>query len=562
MLLILLNWLYIIFTAFGLGYAFSRFIKRSFHYDINTIDTIIFIGIVIATIYAQIFSLFYKVGLVANIVLIMVSCIIYIIYRRNLLQYLKAVKNNITPIKAAVVVIITLIWCYCTSRGYMHYDSDLYHAQSIRWIEEYGIVKGLGNIHVRFAYNSSFFALQALYSMKFLIGDSLHAVNGFIALLLSTEVIKLMDMPRKKCMDISDFARVGAFYYLTIIYSDIVSPATDYTIMCIVFYLVIKWLVLIEQGEKSYVPYSLICVACVYEVTVKLTAGVMLILLIKPAYMLIKEKKWKDIAAFILMGVITIVPWFARTIIISGYLLYPYPSIDIFNVDWKISAQKALTDAAEIKTWGRGLYDADLVDLKINEWFPNWFNTTLATTEKILIILNIICIVVFIAMAVIAVIKRLKLRDELLVLLAIMASYIFWQTQAPLLRYGYAYVLLNITIAVGILWKYIVGKHDKNVVVFTRMACALIVVLVAVKAISLIKYVYINAIQPYYITQKEYGEYDLASYEVNGVTFYYPAEGDRVGYDKFPAIPRKVDIIFRGDDVSDGFKTNNILEEE
>jgi hypothetical protein len=398
--------------------------------------------------------------------------------------------------------------------------------------------------------------------MKFLIGDSLHAVNGFIALLLSIEVIKLMDVPRKKRIDISDFARVGAFYYLTIIYSDIVSPATDYTIMCIVFYLVIKWLVLIEQGEKSYVPYSLICVACVYAVTVKLTAGVILILLIKPAYMLIKEKKWKDIVAFILMGVITIVPWFARTVIISGYLLYPYPSIDIFNVDWKISAQKALTDAAEIKTWGRGLYDADLVDLKINEWFPNWFNTTLATTEKILIILNIICIVVFIATTVVAVIKRLKLQDELLVLLAIMASYIFWQTQAPLLRYGYAYVLLNITITVGILWKYIVGKHDKNVVVFTRMVCALTVVLVVVKAVSLIKYVYINAIQPYYITQKEYGEYDLASYEVNGVTFYYPTEGDRVGYDKFPAIPRRVDIIFRGDDVSDGFKTNNILEEK
>jgi hypothetical protein len=197
MFLILLNWLYIIFTAFGLGYAFRSFVSRSFHYEIKSIDTITFTGIVISTIYAQIFSLFYKVGLAANVILITMSCIIYIVYRRNLLQYLKDIKNNITPIKVAIVVIITLIWCYCTSRGYMHYDSDLYHAQSIRWIEEYGIVKGLGNIHVRFAYNSSFFALQALYSMKFLIGDSLHAVNGFIALLLSTEVIKLMDMPRK-----------------------------------------------------------------------------------------------------------------------------------------------------------------------------------------------------------------------------------------------------------------------------------------------------------------------------------------------------------------------------
>lgn len=61
----------------------------------------------------------------------------------------------------------------------MHYDSDLYHAQSIRWIEEYGVVPGLGNLHERFAYNSSFFALSALFSMKFLCGTSMHTMSGF-----------------------------------------------------------------------------------------------------------------------------------------------------------------------------------------------------------------------------------------------------------------------------------------------------------------------------------------------------------------------------------------------
>jgi hypothetical protein len=27
-----------------------------------------------------------------------------------------------------------------------------------------------------------------------------------------------------------------------------------------------------------------------------------------------------------------------------------------------------------------------------------------------------------------------------------------------------------------------------------------------------------------------------------------------VGYDKFPALPSKIDIIFRGDDITSGFK--------
>jgi hypothetical protein len=405
---------------------------------------------------------------------------------------------------------------------------------------------------VRFAYNSSFFALQALYSLKFLIGDSLHAVNGFIALLLSFEVIKLIDIAKKRHINISDFARIGAFYYLTVIYSDIVSPATDYTIMCIIFYLVIKWLALIEIKEKSYVPYSLICVALVYAVTVKLTAGVILLLLIKPAYMLIRDRKWKDIASFIFMGIVTMFPWLARTVIISGYLIYPYPSIDLFNVDWKIPKESVIRDAAEIKTWGRGIYNADLVDLKIGDWFPNWFNTTLPTIGKLFIILDIMCIAVFAILVVLTIRKRLKQYDELLVLGSVLASYVFWQTSAPLLRYGYAYIILTILITIGIIWENVASF----IKVSNMIAYIMLIIMIVIKGMSFAVYVYGNASQPYYVEQKDYGKYDLESYTVNGVTFYYPTEGDRVGYDYFPAIPVKTDIVFRGDDITSGFKSD------
>jgi hypothetical protein len=540
-------------TTFCLGFLFKKLVHDRFGYELKSINAIIFTGLVIATIYAQLFSLVYKVGFVANVLLTISAIIIFALLHRDIISYIKLTAKSLSVSKIILLIFLTASWCFCTSRGYIHYDSDLYHAQSIRWIEEYGIVKGLGNIHVRFAYNSSFFVLQALYSMKFLVGDSLHAVNGFIALLLSTEVIKLIDILDKKRIELSDFARIGAFYYLTVIYSDIVSPATDYTIMCIVFYLVIKWLVLVETKENSYVPYSLICVALCYAVTVKLTAGVMILLLIKPAYMLIKDKKWKDIVGFIIMGIITLIPWFARTVIISGYLLYPYPSIDIFNVDWKIPAAKAISDANEIKTWGRALYNADLVNLNIIEWFPNWFNTSLPTIGKIFIILDIICIAIFVVLAVIMFIKKLKIYDELLVLGACIASYIFWQTQAPLLRYGYAYVILTILIAVGILWKRLTGNIKVSHIVLEAM----IIVMTIIKALSFASYVYVNADQPYYFTQEAYGEYDLDLYEINNVTFYYPTSGDRVGYDKFPAIPEKIDIEFRGEDMSEGFRTGN-----
>ena len=223
----------------------------------------------------------------------------------------------------------------------MHYDSDLYHAQSIRWIEEYGIVKGLGNIHVRFAYNSSFFALSALYSMPYIFGQSMHSVNGMIALILSIEALRIVHAWKRKKLLLSDFARAAALFYLTLIYSDIMAPASDYAIMCTVFYIIIKWLSQLENEREAdnVTPYALLCVAGVYAVSLKLTAGLILILVLKPAIMLIRQKRWKEIILYLCMGIGVITPWLIRTVWISGYLLYPFPALDIFSVDWKIPTQ-------------------------------------------------------------------------------------------------------------------------------------------------------------------------------------------------------------------------------
>ena len=69
---------------------------------------------------------------------------------------------------------------YFASRGLQHTDTGIYHAQAIRWYEEYGLVKGLGNLQQHFAYNSAYLAYAAAFSMKWLVGQSLHGTNGFL----------------------------------------------------------------------------------------------------------------------------------------------------------------------------------------------------------------------------------------------------------------------------------------------------------------------------------------------------------------------------------------------
>ncbi len=549
MLTVLVNWIYVIIITFGLGYGFSILSGSLLGYRLKGVDSILMAGLGISTVYAQVFSLFDGVGMTANLVLVVACIIVFCVWRKDITAYLQHAVKECKIGRVILIVAIVLLWSYFTSRGYMHYDSDLYHAQSIRWIEEYGVVPGLGNLHERFAYNSSFFAVSALFSMKFLLGESMHAMSGFFALLLSFTALGIGRSWKNKKFSLADFARVGTIYYLITIIDEVVSPASDYSIMCVILFIVVKWLDLLEQKEEKCAPYALLCVLGVYGLTLKLTAGLIVLLTIKPAISLVKNKKYKEIMLYLGMGLMVAIPWFVRTVIISGWLIYPFPSLDLFQFDWEMNATAIEVDAAHITTWGRALYDASLIDLPIWEWFPNWYMTTLSGMEKVLIAGCLVCVIIYIADLIIIILKKQwKRLDVSLVMGAVLGSYLFWQCSAPLIRYGYAYVLLLDCVVAGNLLIQLKWRKIQTAVYF------ILILYGAYKMFAVGQYISGNYLQECYVWQADYGVYELESYEIEGVTFYYPLQGDRTGYDNFPAAPYKMPLEFRGEGIEDGFR--------
>ncbi len=549
MVLVLLNWLYVLVINLCLGFGVSVVCNKILDYRFKGIDSLLMAGMAISTVYAQIFSLFTGVGKAANIILFVACGLIILLCRREVREYFETAPRKKTIARVVVIAVLVLLWSYFTSRGYIHYDSDLYHAQSIRWIEEYGVVPGLGNLHARFAYNSSFFSLSALYSLKFVVGDSLHTMSGFFALILSITALDIVKSRKDKMFSLSGFARVGLIYYLITIMDEVVSPASDYSIMCIIFFIIIKWLDLLEKDERKATPYALLCVLGVYALTLKLTAGLIILLTIKPVCCLIKEKKTKDIILYLSMGIMVAVPWLVRTVIISGWLLYPFPALDLFDFDWEMNAVMIEADAAQIKTWGRALYDASLVDMPIIQWFPNWFNTMLSGMEKILILGCILSIVIFIVDAIMLFCKKQwKRLDVTLVIGTVALSYLFWQFSAPLIRYGYAYVLLVDGLVIGWLLIRMGWKRLQKLVYFVVLTYGLY------KVVAMGQYIYNTRLIESYINPMDYGVYEMDSYEIDGIVFYYPIGGDRAGYDFFPASPSISSIELRGDGLEDGFR--------
>lgn len=559
MLTVLLNWSYAFLTIILLGFGVAAFVERVFSYRIKNTDSILVAGIISATVYAQFFSLFYKVSLLANIVLAAICVLILFFRYKEISMTVKSWIKESSLAKRIVIIILVILWSYFTSRGYIHYDSDLYHGQSIRWLEEYGIVPGLGNLHERFAYNSSFFALSALYSLKFMLGYSMHAMSGFVALVLSVTCLPIMQSWKQKKFSVADFARIGAIYYLTTITNEVVSPASDYAVMCVIFFIVIKWLDALESKTKEIAPYALLCVVGVYALTLKLTAGLILILLIKPAYQLIKERRVKEIFIYLGMGLLVAAWWMTRTVIISGWLLYPFTALDLFNVDWKMDAHMINLDAMQIKVWGRALYNVTLIDVPVSGWFPNWFSSTLSAMEKLFILGDFAAIIGAVVLSAWTFFKRKwEQLDLMLVSVAMIGCYVFWQTSAPLMRYGYAYVLLLIFVVFGWFMENFFLCGEKMVKV-KKISCAAVYFVLVLygcyKVLMLGDYVKDTCSSEFYIWQENYGVYELTSFEVEGQNIYYPVNGDRTGYEYFPTTTGIVEELeFRGETMKDGFR--------
>ncbi len=602
MLTVLVIWMYVIATTYLIGYGFlmslvnmpgmlpgkknKKHERESRRYDFKFRESYIITGIVLVTVYAQIVSLFTKVSLGANLVLLALSILIAVYYRDELGDELLRMLGKLKAgANFYVYLAVFLIMAYGASHGYMHYDSDLYHAQAIRWIEEYGIVRGLGNLHVRLAYNSSAFPLSALYSFRFLGGQSYHVMSGFFALLLAWQCVDIKNFIRRGHPVISDFARLAAIYYLFTIYDEMMAPASDYFLSCLVFYIIIHWLDMNVRHERSYLPYILLALLGVFAITIKLSAAPMLLLTIVPIYKLFHNRTKEKMKAFwvsVALAFVIVLPFLIRNIILSGWLLYPVTFLDFFGFYWEIPKGLAAYDALEIRTFGRGYNDvATYGSVTMREWVPNWFAsiTGLNKIMLVLALLSIVAYVIYLAYFVLAFAgekseklksfnnskvfeishrSMLSMADFLTIGGTLIGCFAFWFLSAPLIRYGIVYVWLLPAVILGrtfiLAYNRLFEDEVKDTVVKVFVIVFLAWFIYKCAIVALEDNRHFNP--EYLLRQQDYGSYEVDTFKMGDETFYYPVSGDQVGYDPFPSathdITGEVELI--GGEIKEGFK--------
>lgn len=554
MVVTLLSWIVILFLAVSLGNVFLYLVAPDSLTDISSPDLIIAAGLLCLNVYAQVYSIFSNIGKEAFglIFVIGIFCAFFWTIR---IRPARKTRTRLTHDgwKWGIFVFIVSFLGLYTLKAPNNADTYLYHAQAIRWIEEYGVVQGLGNLHNRFAYNSAFMPLQALFSFSWLFEQPLHSMNGFLGCFLVCYGVITNKLFTKFDSRLSDFLKLVIILYVYVNRNNLSSPGTDLSAMLVLLYIFCKWSEGIERKEKNIQFFGIICLIAMWGATLKLSTITSLLMIIYPAVVLIRERKWREVWVDTVCGIVVVAPWLIRNVIISGYILYPYSGVDLFGFDWKMPREILDYDRKEIIVWGREIKDVSRYDESIRQWFGTWYGNQMFR-NRIFIVLGFAATAIIFAFILIKVIGKIKKKQyvnflltdirEAMLIITMLIGEIFWLFSAPLVRYGMVYLLMPVAV-VAFAIKEVVGEKRFRKWIFSGIVIT-----------GCMTYLYKDDDFRVMVPQG-YWEIDNIKNDWHGFEIYTPVEGDISGYTDFPATTRESileNIVPRGNKLENGFK--------
>lgn len=573
MLETLIVWIWLFLFSYTFGETIVILVHRDGWRENKAIFLPILMGLTFMTIYAQCFSLLHPVDEWAILCLAVLFLVAISFLGKHLIQKLQFQINRIKrlgrlqKVVGAITLLMLLAYLLIMSvRPVTHYDTYLYQAQAVHWLEDYGCVKGIANVSSRLGFNSSIFSLYALFSMKWLFGHSLHAVNGFLAMMLAAAAVDGLICFKSHSYHMADAVRGLSLIYVVSNWNFINSLATDFPNMVLTAAVLILWIDMLENQSRDFLTYALLCLMIIEIVTIKFSSLFLLILAYVPFKQLVRKENRKRLLQFAVLSIGIVLPFLLRNYFVSGWLLYPFAGLDLFDVVWKLPKEQVAEEANWVYSWARIPWASfeETLQGHFMSWFPTWWGNQQPITRR-----NLIWIAILLPCVLVMYWKNRKKTSlryaNLLVMLA--ASVLYWIVTAPDVRFSWIYIMLLpyaciLFIAYDIKSLHIGSAADKALI-YCLGICLLMQGFTFFGNHNL-KEVWSGAVSEVasnkglLIYEQDYAKRDLKTYSANGVDITYPADGDQTGYYGIPGATnaeKAKRVALLGNVLEDGFKT-------
>jgi hypothetical protein len=337
-------------------------------------------GLIGLTVVGQWIVLFSPVNMI-SLLGILILCGVISVFRKR--QIVLCTKNGEFNFRNKSVLFYTCVLCFMVMILIINAgpvamdDTDSYHVQMVKWIQEFGSVPGIANLHLRFGFNSSWFSSIALLSYPISGLNTYISLNGLLSVWFCYFLLE-------KTFEFAGSREAGKM------------RNGGFACLCILFLCLLNWPMI--RGSASSANYDFISCFCiivlfvdlydkkggapvewliwpVYLFTVRMTNFPILILSLVFVIQTLRSFSFRRLAILFSFAAFVIVPFLVRNIILSGYAFFPVYQIDFFSPDWKVDKMKLIEISNYIKYFNRvnPMFQPLSVTEKLN--FPNWVSS-------------------------------------------------------------------------------------------------------------------------------------------------------------------------------------------
>jgi hypothetical protein len=494
---------------------------------------------------SMLFSLFFPVNNISLIAFFIAGFAgLFLLYR----EYKRLVAREPKTLVTAFVYVIILLLADVSFRLAVPeltgaYDTGLYHAQTVRWLNEYGTPFGLGNLHTRLAFNSSWLSFAALIdnglwdNRSECLLPALLWIGAFFYFLY-----ELLFARRNGVRLYALCILIWSIYYYRSAYPNLYYDDSVHVINAVVM---LEAYYLIDRPVKERVNDT----ACVLALSaaafmIKPIGAVSLVFAgILAVFPLLQNKK--PAAAWIKIlwpSACALAVWITRNILLSGYPLYPVPVLPL-PFDWTMTYEAVKSNYDAVMGWARmpGASAMESLRKGFLFWFKPWLIRNLQSKDfRFLAVFPFSLSVFFWFLAV----RLAKSKRIIFFLVWSQMNILYWFLSAPDIRFGGGFFWVSLALSLLFLFPS-ESRLDFSIFLNNKIIHHTFYYVWILAIVGIIGRTALSAGRSFF-TIGSAGSFPVKEYTVNTgapFTIWVPQEGDRTGNSPLPSAPYPVDNI-------------------
>jgi len=330
MLLIILSWVYIVFTTINLGFGVDKLFKlQNKDFVVTSV-----LGLFATTILASFWAIFGRINIEFHYLLLTLNLLIFLKFKDDIFSiyttFINELKTLSQSLKYYLAIITFCIIAQCSSIPYV-IDNESYYIQTIKWLNEYGFVKGLVNLHFFLGQVSGWHITQSALNFSFLY-KNFNDLSGFCLLLGNIFAIQKLNTFFEN--NDTKYLIVGLFPLFNLfLFQFISAPSPDIPVY--VFTFVILFYYIEKHNKISPEIFNLLVILILFTFYIKNTTVTFFLI---PLLVLILNYKIlsKKLLKPTLITIVVTGLFVAKNMIICGSMVFPSKLFNSLNMDYSI----------------------------------------------------------------------------------------------------------------------------------------------------------------------------------------------------------------------------------